>query len=100
MRLVDPLGSIVKEAAEAVYFKRQELGFRTEEMDRFLGAWKLQTRSALMIDAIMLFASALEEVGEISAAPILCNTTDNWIHGDSIYNYMKTVCKCNKFYLN
>ncbi|KAF2905279.1 hypothetical protein ILUMI_00899 [Ignelater luminosus] len=93
LRLVDPLKNIVKEAAEGIYFKRQELGFRTDEMDRFIGAWKLQAKAALIIDAIMLFANALEEVGEISAASILCNTTDNWIHGDSIYNYMKTVSR-------
>ena len=54
----------------------------------------LKLEFALLVDAVDLFTSALAEVEtstKFQELSLLCNTTDNWAHGDTVINFMKTV---------
>jgi len=56
----------------------------------------LQTETALIYDAVQLFAQALHDLDhsqEISTRPLSCDGTDTWQHGNSLVNYMKLVKK-------
>lgn len=63
--------------------------------EALLSAWKFQLESALIIDAVTLFASSLRDLemtNKLHNVPRLyCNTSDNWELGDSIITFMKTV---------
>ena len=53
-----------------------------------------QTATALIYDAVHLFAKALDgvsQVQEIQTTPLQCSKTKTWTHGNSIINYMKMV---------
>ena len=52
----------------------------------------LDTTTALIYDAVHLFALALDELSkiqEINIVPINCDAGDSWEHGSSLINYMK-----------
>ena len=52
----------------------------------------LDLESALIYDAVHLFALALDELSkiqEINIVPINCEQGDSWEHGSSLINYMK-----------
>ena len=52
----------------------------------------LDTTTALIYDAVHLFALALDELSkiqEINIVPINCEAGDSWEHGSSLINYMK-----------
>ena len=54
----------------------------------------LQTETALMYDAALLFATALSELDrsqEIETAVLSCDSEQSWEHGNSLINYMKLV---------
>lgn len=66
-----------------------------KEVDDFrnLAAWKISIDTALMMDAISLFAHALSELEtseSFAMRPLYCNSTDNWESGLSVINFMKT----------
>ena len=54
----------------------------------------LQTETALMYDAALLFATALGELDrsqDIETAVLSCDSELTWQHGNSLINYMKLV---------
>ncbi|CAG9787775.1 unnamed protein product [Diatraea saccharalis] len=53
-----------------------------------------QTETALMYDAVHLFAKALHDLDtsqQIDVRPLSCEAEDTWPHGYSLINYMKIV---------
>lgn len=63
-----------------------------------LEAPKLLLDTALMIDAVSLFTHALSELEmthDFEIKPLDCASTDNWVRGLSVINFMKTVRKQN-----
>lgn len=59
-----------------------------------VAAWKISMDTALMMDALSLFAHALGELEmseNFAMKPLSCNSTDNWERGLSVINFMKTV---------
>lgn len=54
----------------------------------------LQAETALMYDAVHLFAKALHDLDSsqrIDIKPLSCDAVDTWPHGYSLINYMKIV---------
>lgn len=54
----------------------------------------LQTETALMYDAVHLFAEALHALDSsqrIDIKPLSCDNVDTWPHGYSLINYMRVV---------
>lgn len=59
-----------------------------------LGKTLIKTETALMYDAVHLFARALSELAiaqDISTESILCDKKQTWIFGNSLLNYMKAM---------
>ncbi|GBP84886.1 Glutamate receptor ionotropic, kainate 2 [Eumeta japonica] len=55
---------------------------------------KRETETALMYDAVHLFAKALHDLDtsqQIDIRPLSCESEDTWPHGYSLINYMKIV---------
>jgi len=53
-----------------------------------------QTETALIYDAVHLFAQALNDLDhsqEINTKPLSCDGSETWQHGNSLVNYMKLV---------
>ena len=53
-----------------------------------------QTETALMYDAVILFAKGLHQVAgarDINTMSLSCTKQNTWNHGNSLLNYMKTV---------
>ena len=53
-----------------------------------------QTETALIYDAVHLFAQALHDLDhsqEINTSPLSCDGSETWQHGNSLVNYMKLV---------
>ena len=68
--------------------------------ERFLKANFFQTETALMYDAVHLFAEALHVLDisqQIDIKPLSCEATITWDHGYSLINYMKVVSLCINF---
>nr|UTN00859.1 ionotropic receptor [Semanotus bifasciatus] len=62
-----------------------------------LAAWHLGTETALLIDAVHMFSSALNYRKKESSLPIVsgndalqCNSSNSWEHGYSVINLLKT----------
>ena len=54
----------------------------------------LQTATALMYDAVHVFATALDQLDQsqvITTKPLSCSGEETWAHGNSLINYMKLV---------
>ena len=54
----------------------------------------VQTETALVHDAVQVFAAALRSLDssqEISLQPLSCSGDNTWQHGNSLINYMKLV---------
>lgn len=55
---------------------------------------KFQLKTALIYDALYLFANALRHLGHmVQPKQLFCNATnlENWEHGLSLITYMRTV---------
>ena len=53
-----------------------------------------QTETALIYDAVHLYAQALHDLDrsqEINTKPLSCDGSETWQHGNSLVNYMKLV---------
>jgi Receptor family ligand binding region len=53
-----------------------------------------QMETALMYDSVLLFAKALHWLvhsQRVTFHPLNCDTVENWEHGFSLVNYMKSV---------
>lgn len=64
-------------------------------VDAFLSSlpW-MQTETALIYDAVHLFAQALHDLDHsqnIDTRPLSCDGSETWQHGNSLVNYMKLV---------
>ena len=63
----------------------------------------LQTETALIYDAVHLFAQALHDLDhsqEINTSPLSCDGSETWQHGNSLVNYMKLVSNSVYFCIN
>ena len=63
----------------------------------------LQTETALIYDAVHLFAQALHDLDhsqEINTSPLSCDGSETWQHGNSLVNYMKLVSIYVHFSIN
>ena len=70
--------------------------FRMNEFSMRLISWYVpfQTETALIYDAVHLFAQALHDLDhsqEINTSPLSCDGSETWQHGNSLVNYMKLV---------
>ncbi|XP_052126881.1 glutamate receptor ionotropic, kainate 2 isoform X1 [Frankliniella occidentalis] len=88
-RLVDPDKPEVQHAVRE-WAQGEARHGRKLDMD----AAKVKTETALMYDAVHLFAKALHDLDSsqrIDIKPLSCNSDDTWPHGYSLINYMKIV---------
>lgn len=54
--------------------------------------WKFGIKTALIYDAVYIFANALKHLDHMAKTKHLdCNGTSNWEHGLSLITYMRTV---------
>lgn len=59
-----------------------------------MSIYVFQTETALIYDAVHLFAMALHDLDhsqDIDTRPLACDGTQTWQHGNSLVNYMKLV---------
>ncbi|EGK96607.1 AGAP000801-PB, partial [Anopheles gambiae str. PEST] len=87
-RLVDPENPEVAQAIHNWTIGEARLGKKVD----FKTAVSAET--ALMYDAVHLFAKALHDLDtsqQIDIHPLSCDTQDTWPHGYSLINYMKIV---------
>lgn len=63
----------------------------------------MSLRAALIYDAVMTFAIAIQQLGSDQVTPISVQCDDpgsSWNKGYTIFNYMKTVTSGYHFHLN
>lgn len=94
-RLVDPekpeLQKVVKDwvYGELRYGRKLDVGTSSKH-----NLTLIKTETALMYDAVHLFAKALHDLDSsqrIDIKPLSCDAVDTWPHGYSLINYMKIV---------
>nr|CAD7453108.1 unnamed protein product [Timema tahoe] len=99
-RLVDPekpeLQKVVREwvYGELRYGRKLDLGSAKVSETKREEQLSLETETALMYDAVHLFAKALHDLDSsqrIDIKPLSCDAVDTWPHGYSLINYMKIV---------
>nr|CAD7577210.1 unnamed protein product [Timema californicum] len=102
-RLVDPekpeLQKVVREWVYGEHEIRPEAGPRlSQALQRGINSLECppneHTETALMYDAVHLFAKALHDLDSsqrIDIKPLSCDAVDTWPHGYSLINYMKIV---------
>ena len=59
----------------------------------------LKVETALLYDAVHLFAKALHDLDtsqQIDIKPLSCDTVDTWLYGYSLINYMRIVRNFNR----
>lgn len=94
VRIVDPADENIIEVATELH---ERMNTSDPINEHFLGNRSPQnvfrSKTALLYDAVYLFASALKDLNRhhLTAKQLFCNTTDNWEHGYSVINFMKTV---------
>ncbi|KAF5301502.1 hypothetical protein FQR65_LT08805 [Abscondita terminalis] len=90
IRIINPEDSRVIEISQRLQQLRSNNGLKPEAFKHF-ESWKLQTQSALIIDAVYLLYETLIElrISKLDVKPLFCNTTESWGKGSSIINYMK-----------
>nr|QUP79591.1 ionotropic receptor 5 [Monochamus saltuarius] len=89
IRIVDPDKDLVQKIS-------QEL-FADENTLPEIVAWNLRSEAALIIDAVHMFSTVLNDIKKQSSLPIInnenslhCNDTNSWEHGYTIVNLLKT----------
>lgn len=91
-RLVDPDNGLVRQtvknwtAADTKIGKKVNFGHDNSSV--------IKAETALMYDAVHLFAKALHDLDssqQIDIHPLSCDNQDTWPHGYSLINYMKIV---------
>ncbi|KAK0170208.1 hypothetical protein PV328_010796 [Microctonus aethiopoides] len=88
-RLVDPEKPEIQIAVQDWIYGEQRYG-RQLDMGQSLN----KTETALMYDAVHLFAKALHVLDasqQLDIKPLSCESSDTWSHGYSLINYMKIV---------
>ncbi|XP_026318745.1 glutamate receptor ionotropic, kainate 2 isoform X2 [Hyposmocoma kahamanoa] len=95
LRLLDPERADVQRVVrdwvyeEARKGRKLQLGHSAKDNMTFI-----KTETALMYDAVHLFAKALHDLDtsqQIDVRPLSCEAEDTWPHGYSLINYMKIV---------
>lgn len=93
VRIVDPDDENIIEVATELH---ERMNTYDPINEHFLGNRSPQnvfrSKTALLYDAVYLFATALKDLNRhhLTAKQLFCNTTDNWEHGYSVINFMKT----------
>ncbi|XP_022827826.1 glutamate receptor ionotropic, kainate 2 isoform X2 [Spodoptera litura] len=96
LRLLDPERADVQRVVrdwvydEARKGRKLQLGHTTAKENMTF----IKTETALMYDAVHLFAKALHDLDtsqQIDVRPLSCEAEDTWPHGYSLINYMKIV---------
>uniref|UniRef100_A0AAR5QFC0 Glutamate receptor 1 n=1 Tax=Dendroctonus ponderosae TaxID=77166 RepID=A0AAR5QFC0_DENPD len=95
-RLVDPDGPEIRRAVRDWSFPPDIKMKKTEPLS---GLYRdnttfVKAETALMYDAVHLFAKALHDLDtsqQIDIKPLSCDAVDFWPHGYSLINYMKVV---------
>lgn len=95
-RLVDPFSSTVQSTIRN--WTMTDLDGRSHNMKQQNNSRPtiIKAETALMFDAVHLFAKALHDLDtsqQIDINPLSCDETDTWPHGYSLINYMKIVRK-------
>ncbi|XP_044732050.1 glutamate receptor ionotropic, kainate 2-like isoform X2 [Chrysoperla carnea] len=91
VRMIDPEDDDVE---QATMLWREFEQRRGETLIESLEKEKLTLDSALMYDAVFIFAEALHQLNQsnsIRTRPLDCDEFDNWEHGYSLINYMRMV---------
>ncbi|VVD06063.1 unnamed protein product [Leptidea sinapis] len=87
LRLLDPERSEVQRVVRDWVYDEARKGRKLQ-----LGHTSAKTETALMYDAVHLFAKALHDLDtsqQIDVRPLSCEAEDTWPHGYSLINYMK-----------
>lgn len=95
-RLIDPDKPEIQRAVKGWVYGEARLGRKlqlgpTSAKDNMTF---IKTETALMYDAVHLFAKALHDLDtsqQIDVKPLSCESEDTWPHGYSLINYMKIV---------
>lgn len=93
-RLVDPYNSVVQSTIRNWTLDMDTVSSTKQQNKSHITIIKAET--ALMYDAVHLFAKALHDLDtsqQIDINPLSCDDTDTWLHGYSLINYMKIVSK-------
>lgn len=91
-RLVDPDNSLVRQTVKNWTASDVKIGKKVNYNHDNASVIKAET--ALMYDAVHLFAKALHDLDssqQIDIHPLSCDNQDTWPHGYSLINYMKIV---------
>lgn len=90
-RLVDPENHYVQESVNEWSLAEIKAGIKHPP---FQNSSVVKAETALMYDAVHLFAKALHDLDtsqQIDIQPLSCDGEDTWPHGYSLINYMKIV---------
>lgn len=91
IRMIDPDNEKVQELYNGV----ADLGLSA--------ANELRVEHALMFDAVHLFAHAFKQLSEAiegDVKQLACNASENWEHGISLSNFMRSVSIFLSFFFN
>lgn len=92
-RLVDPDNQYVQESVNEWSQAEIKAGIKHPP---FQNSSVVKAETALMYDAVHLFAKALHDLDtsqQIDIQPLSCDGEDTWPHGYSLINYMKIVSR-------
>jgi ionotropic kainate glutamate receptor 2 len=92
-RLVNPDSSLVRQTAKNWTNNDVKLGSKKINLG-YYNTSVIKAETALMYDAVHLFAKALHDLDssqQIDIHPLSCDNQDTWPHGYSLINYMKIV---------
>lgn len=94
MRLVDPESrDIITLAADLLQMKKSRNG-EDKYMPVHSYAWKIRLETVLLMDSVKIFLEALKDLSltkRVEGKQLYCHIKDNWEHGYSLINSMKTV---------
>lgn len=92
-RLVNPDNPLVRQTAKNWTNIDSKLGSKKINLG-YYNTSVIKAETALMYDAVHLFAKALHDLDssqQIDIHPLSCDNQDTWPHGYSLINYMKIV---------
>lgn len=89
--LVDPTNEDVIEVARDFHSYKQT--YDPDLADDRMPEFKFKSKIALLYDAVYVFSMALRDLDrvQLTAKSLSCDVNDNWEHGYSLINFMKTV---------
>ncbi|XP_023339114.1 glutamate receptor ionotropic, kainate 2 [Eurytemora carolleeae] len=96
-RLVDPSNPVVQSVVQTWMLGEKRFPGRNFPENILIKEdieMSMKTETALMYDAVHLFAKALDELDQsqvITTKPLSCHGMETWQHGNSLVNYMKLV---------